>query len=239
MKKLFLTMGLAAITAIGVGQEVLYSNGFDEPLELLGEISENDSIIISIDTSYTTSDWGHWSPRYKFERIAYYGGYNSSNIPTSYLHSPIGTFDVSELDSLVVELDAKVYSPNTGSPSISIQAITDNGTEFTFMSPGGYSFSYPQNDWSTYTNKLNLVDVPISTLELYLKIDVNGYAHSSEYDYYRGYGYFKLDQLNIIAYPSQSVISTNCQYDFNQDGQINAPDLIDFLAWYGTTAVCN
>lgn len=46
-----------------------------------------------------------------------------------------------------------------------------------------------------------------------------------------------IDNLLVIGYTDTAI--SNCQYDANQDGQINAPDLIDFLSWYGTTTVCD
>lgn len=50
-----------------------------------------------------------------------------------------------------------------------------------------------------------------------------------------GGGY--LDNLLVIGYTDTEI--SNCQYDANQDGMVNAPDLIDFLSWYGTTTVCD
>ena len=46
-----------------------------------------------------------------------------------------------------------------------------------------------------------------------------------------------VDNLLVIGYSDIPI--TNCQFDSNQDGAINVPDLIDFLSWYGTTAVCD
>ena len=46
-----------------------------------------------------------------------------------------------------------------------------------------------------------------------------------------------LDNLLVVGYSDIPI--TNCQFDSNQDGAINVPDLIDFLSWYGTIAVCD
>ena len=62
--------------------------------------------------------------------------------------------------------------------------------------------------------------------------------NTNEYPYIRinSSSIIYLDNLLVIGYSDVEI--SNCQYDSNQDGSINAPDLIDFLSWYGTTTVC-
>ena len=199
MKKFILTIGLAIIASVGLGQETLYYNGCEGLPIFTGEIDENDSLELEVYTDYNMSDWGYWSPRWKITRYSYYTGYGSSNISGSHLYSSIGTFDISQLDSISIILNGVHNGWTYSSNSFSIKAIIDSSFEFTFA-------SIPVNlGWGEYSNTLFLGDIDAFTIEIFIDLNLGGYSSSSEYDCYKGYSDFTIDDISIIGYMSESI----------------------------------
>ena len=108
-----------------------------------------------------------------------------------------------------------------------------------------FASSAAYNYWNTNNNYGLQISTDSLTWETPTTISTaNGYVwnhviNTQTYLYIRLHTPYEsyIDNLLVIGYTDTEI--SNCQYDSNQDGQINAPDLIDFLSWYGTTTVCD
>ena len=74
----------------------------------------------------------------------------------------------------------------------------------------------------------------------WIDVDVPAVINTATYPYVRLYtqhGGKLIDNLLVIGYGNET--SYDCNFDANQDGVIGAPDLMQFLAAYGTAPVCD